>query len=101
MLSRGERHIRVITIRSAILFFIPLFPASLVAESFSKFGLLAFAAFGSSAVGAFLGFLFGIPRSSESDQSSRSPHANLHRGSSEQPKPIRDNTNLEQVSDWL
>jgi hypothetical protein len=57
-------------------------------------------------VGVFLGFLFGIPRSLQTENSSGThPKEGAGTGAEsnqETPKPqYKANTNLEQISDWL
>jgi hypothetical protein len=55
-----------------------------------------FLAGGAVLVGAFVGFLFGVPRRRESDESRRT-----NGNSTGQSEGYRPNTNLEQISDWL
>jgi len=60
---------------------------------------------GSLLTGALLGFLFGIPRAQANpDASAPAPApgaANAGAGGGRTPRPFQDNTNLEQISDWL
>jgi hypothetical protein len=59
------------------------------AETLSVLGAAAVVAGAATAVGAFVGFLFGIPKTLQSD-----------RPGSEETRYVA-NTNLEQISDWL
>lgn len=72
----------------ALLFVVPLVLLALIvgfAEgSLFSTGVVLAAALGCVAVGTIIGFLFGLPRTTQRDSDE-----------------VRDNTNLEQVSDWL
>jgi hypothetical protein len=57
------------------------------------FGSELLFALASLAVGALLGFLFGVPRTLTSEPGTTLPDASL--------SGVRANTNLEQISDWL
>jgi hypothetical protein len=64
----------------------------LAAYSFLSVELLI--GIGAACVGAFLGFLFGIPRSGLNSEAPRTSDQN-------DDIPYRPSTNLEQISDWL
>jgi len=56
------------------------------------------------AVGALLGFLFGIPRSIAAPASTTSKDGTENKDGAEEPEAVQHfaaNTNLEQISDWL
>ena len=67
-------------------------------------GLTAFALFGAAAaIGAGLGFLFGLPRSRYADLDASGPSNTTNAKSSETPRSAHylTNSNLIKVSDWL
>jgi uncharacterized membrane protein YciS (DUF1049 family) len=61
----------------------------------ANLGLTIMVALAAILCGAFLGFLFGIPRSLQKNQNSSEPNSPNNHNS------FADNTNLEQISDWL
>jgi hypothetical protein len=61
---------------------------------------VVFLAAASMLVGAFLGFLFGIPRALQSDGRAFDPGFDATSAGRPAPAP-RTSTNLEQISDWL
>ena len=67
-------------------------------KSWPGVGILTVAALSCIAVGAGLGFLFGIPKSAQSSEPI--PRGTNDAGAFPTASP-RDNTNLEQISDWL
>lgn len=56
------------------------------------FSILALISMGGTSVGGFLGFLFGIPKTSQVSDQAIKEHDN---------QKLLNNTNLEQISDWL
>ena len=64
---------------------------TLVVKATATFGMALLVAAAAMASGALLGFLFGIPRSLQADRATGGA------GSA----PLGQNTNLEQISDWL
>src|SRR6266536_4604338 len=57
----------------------------------AAFGVAMFVAMAAMVSGGLVGFLFGIPRSLQVDRDGAGPNS----------EPVRPNTNLEQISDWL
>ena len=74
--------------------------AKTIAEYFSIFGVALLIQVSSLLAGMLTGFLFGIPRSLQTDSP---PIVTENNGTSKQlSQPgFRGNTNLEQISDWL
>jgi hypothetical protein len=64
----------------------------------SPFSVGAMASIAALVLGGLLGFLFGIPRYLQGSQEVTSDTTG---GPSDQGIPYRDNTNLEEISDWL
>jgi len=64
---------------------------------FSNSGIVCMTIFANSSVGFLLGFLFGIPRSTQSDQNK----STIGSSSKAAISKFVDNTNLEQISDWF
>ena len=70
----------------------------LVARTWDGVGIVAIAALACYAIGSAFGFLFSIPRSAQVENAA----ATATIATSDRKKIIpRDNTNLEQISDWL
>jgi hypothetical protein len=67
-------------------------------STLSIFGVASMVAAASMLAGAFLGFLFGVPRTL---QKSGDDDASSKPSESDKTSPYRPNTNLEQISDWL
>lgn len=69
-------------------------------SSLTVFGVGSMVAACSILAGAFLGFIFGVPRTLEktADEEARQTAV---ASSENKPLPYRPNTNLEQISDWL
>lgn len=63
-------------------------------DAFVALGSGAFLAGAATALGSFIGFLFGVPRS-------REPQKQGDAMLSHEPNSYLPNTNLEQISDWL
>lgn len=63
------------------------------------FGTLALVGFASFALGGVLGFLFGIPKSNSGPKSPETPSPASQAPS--EKRQFRNNTNLEEISDWL
>ena len=95
----ARRFILIFTAIGAACLFIYSLHTSLSWTWVSILGVGLLTASASFAVGGFLGFLFGIPRSATThaadDKSSTDGTA------SNSQLPYRGNTNLEQISDWL
>ena len=68
-----------------------------LAKFLGLLGTLASVGFASFAMGGFLGFLFGIPKSNTAEES---PDADQIKPTREW-RPYLNNTNLEEMSDWL
>jgi tetratricopeptide (TPR) repeat protein len=64
---------------------------TVITKTTAAFGTALLVAATAMACGALLGFLFGIPRSLQANQA----------GTREDSAPLSQNTNLEQISDWL
>lgn len=88
-----RRSLRVQTLFAAafMLVLVILAFVTLVVHATATLGMALLVAAAAMASGALLGFLFGIPRSLQTDRTTGSPDT----------APLGQNTNLEQISDWL
>lgn len=92
-------NVKTIAIYSAGFMMLGLLCSFLLAgKNLPGIGTLTVAALSCIAVGAGLGFLFGIPKSAQSPEPTAK--GTTDEGSFPMASP-RDNTNLEQISDWL
>lgn len=89
------RSVKAISSYSVIAVVIGLLLSYFMAGSWEGIGILSVAALACYIVGSGFGFLFSIPRSVQDSGKSTLPVAN------ENLVLPRDNTNLEQISDWL
>lgn len=105
MQQRAERHgiyvtknVKIIALYAVCLGAFGVFFAALVAGSIPGLGIVAMAALSCFAIGSAFGFLFSIPKSAQSPGPlQKSPADDTH----ESDEIPRDNTNLEQISDWF
>ena len=72
--------------------------AFLMAGCLAGTGIIAITAFACFAIGSAFGFLFSIPKSAQYSESIKTGGDDSTHGLGDIP---RDNTNLEQISDWL
>jgi hypothetical protein len=89
-----DETVQAISQRGAAIFLFALVFAFFSAGAWRPYGILTVAALACFIVGAGLGFLFGIPKIAQARDSAGS-------GSAEDGDIPRDNTNLEQISDWF
>ncbi|MGO9335938.1 MAG: hypothetical protein ACLPY1_00360 [Terracidiphilus sp.] len=71
------------------------------AQPLSVFGVASMIGAASTLVGAFLGFLFGVPRTTQGEPDPADQQAKPAPAEGRDRSSVRPNTNLEQISDWL
>jgi len=93
-----EKNVKIITSYTLSFIGVGIVFASLVAGCSAGIGIVTITAFSCCAIGSALGFLFSIPKSAQNTGSPERINSGSSFNSDDIPK---DNTNLEQISDWL
>lgn len=97
--DNGLKAIQYVVIISIVgLIVVSIWSATNKGSFWPTIGLSGMVALAAMLIGGFLGFLFGIPRSLQRSNVSQEDSLQTTHG---QQRPYSNNTNLEQISDWL